>query len=110
MKKIKLIICITALLSFFTINANAGVTFLPSTSGISSKSHKSKAVTTEQRCRNNGYSYKCGANQNGIDKCPYNGSYFKSCCTKEYKYTRQECIKAGLKPSSQKCGGFHKCL
>mgnify|MGYP003309762353 CR=1 FL=1 len=114
MRKIKSVLCIATLLSFFALSVNAAVTFLPNAGGgvgSGKKTSGSNHVSPEQKCRKSGYFVsRCKANQNAVDPCPYNKSYFKFCCDKEYNYTAKECINAGLLPSKNKCGGLHKCI
>lgn len=113
MKKIKLVLCITTLLSFFAISVNAAVTFLPNAGGGVGGGKKSSSpspnrVSSEQKCKNSGYRLT-SCNGNLVEKCPYNSAYFKYCCGKEYIYTAKECTQAGLLPSANSCGGFYKC-
>ncbi len=110
MKKIKIIVLLGVLLSFSAITANAGVTFLPSASGSVGTGKKKTSLSTDQKCKNAGYRLTCSSSQRGVDSCPYNKNYYKSCCSKEYKYTIKECQKAGLSYSRTSCGGLYKCI
>ncbi len=103
--------CLTLMAALcFVASAHAGVTFLPAASGgIGGSSGSSHAVSTAQRCINEGYRSSCSGRQRGVDKCPYNSSYYRSCCSEDYKFTREECINAGLRPSNISCGGLHRC-
>ncbi len=95
----------------------AGVTFLPGSSYGSAGSANSGNTTqpsqqdSETRCKNAGYYYtSCGENEVLTERCPYDSSYYRDCCETDYKYTRQECLNAGLSYSRKSCGGLYKCL
>ncbi len=115
MKKIKLVLCITTLLSFFAISVNAAVTFLPNAGGGVGGGKKSSSsspnnVSSKQRCINAGYKQSVtSCSGNLVDKCSYNSAYFRYCCGKEYMYTARECTEAGLRPGTS-CGGLYKCM
>lgn len=107
----KKLVLLCLLFSCFVFTANAGVTFLPNASGSVGSSRKNTDLSTDQKCKNAGYKqHGCETSKKGVDACPYNKSYFKTCCAKEYKYTVQECLKAGLRYSSSSCGGLYKCI
>ena len=122
MKKIKLVLCITTLLSFFAISVNAAVTFLPNAGGgvggvggvgggKKSSSSSPNNVSSKQQCEKLKYYYSatnCSKSKNLIDNCPHNSAYFRYCCDKEYMYTARECTQAGLIPGTS-CGGLYKC-
>ena len=91
----------------------AGVTFLPGSTYGSAGSAKNASSPTDSatRCKQAGYRYSsCSAGMILADKCPYNSSYYKNCCSAEYRYTKDECTKAGLNYSRNSCGGLYKCL
>jgi len=62
---------------------------------------------TPEKCKNLGYTQTSCTGGSPADVCPYNSSYFKECCTSDYKYT--ECDYPLVK-SSESCGGKYKCV
>lgn len=99
------------ILSCLALNANAAVTFLPQAKNSVGNYHKTDTTPSDQKCKNAGYTQtQCTSSQKKIDICPYNKSYFKYCCEADYKFTKQECLNAGLSYSRKSCGGLHKCL
>jgi len=64
---------------------------------------------TPKRCKDAGYNLtscpKVGTSP--ADICPYDSSYFKSCCSWVYKYTQCD---YPLVKSSESCGGKYKCV
>ncbi|MBE6450702.1 MAG: hypothetical protein E7016_01915 [Alphaproteobacteria bacterium] len=107
----KKLIFTVLLASGVTFAANAGVTFLPNASGNVGTSVKNNQLSSEQKCKNAGYKQSnCPSSQKGISQCPYNNSYYKYCCPKEYQFTVKECVKNGLRASRNSCGGLYKCL
>ena len=111
MKKIKFMCLVSALVLGISGVANAGVTFLPAAGGsVGSSGKPSAAQTSEQKCKSAGYSRtSCGNGQILADQCPYNRSYYKSCCPEDYRFTKEECTRAGLRYSSNSCGGLYRC-
>jgi len=109
MKNISLIFA--AVLLFGATQSFAGVTFLPATDGAVGSGSSSGYTSSEQRCRSQGYTRtSCGAGQILVGECPYDSSYFQSCCPEEYRFTKEECLEAGLHYSESNCAGFYKCL
>ena len=92
-------------------SAQAGVTFLPQASASVGNYSNRSTVSSDQKCKNEGYSYSsCANNTYGVEACPHNSSYFRYCCDKSYKFTKEECRRNGLSYSSSSCGGLYKCL
>ena len=99
------------IVSCVAFTANAGVTFLPNASGNVGTNSKGHQLSNDQKCKNAGYRQsKCPSSQNGVSQCPYDSSYYKYCCPKEYQFTVNECIKNGLRASRNSCGGLYKCM
>lgn len=111
MRKINVICLAAALMLGFATIAEAGVTFLPATGGSVGSSNKGNASqSSDQKCISEGYSRtSCGNGQILADQCPYNRSYYKSCCPEDYRFTKEECTRAGLRYSSNSCGGLYRC-
>lgn len=112
MKHIKLSILVAMLACGICGAAFAGVTFLPnSSSSVGNGSHNNNAQTSDARCRSAGYgNTSCASGLVLRERCPYNSSYYKSCCQAEYKYTPAQCTNAGLRASRNSCGGYYKCI
>ncbi len=111
MRKINVIYLAAALMLGFAATAEAGVTFLPAAGGSVGNSNKGNASqSSDQKCISEGYRRtSCSSDQILTDRCPYNSSYYKSCCPEAYKFTKEECLKAGLRYSSNSCGGLYRC-
>ncbi len=109
MKKLNLIFAVVLLLG--ATQASAGVTFLPAAEGAVGSTGGSGVADPAQRCRNQGYTLtSCGAGQILVGECPYDHSYFRNCCPEEYRFTKEECLEAGLYYSQSNCAGFYKCI
>ena len=111
----KKFVCVCLFMSCFAFVTNAGVTFLAGTEssvGGSSKSNKKATIiASDKKCINEGYRLtSCAKGLKGVDVCPYKKGYYKSCCSEEYKFTKEECLKHGLEYSSKTCGGMHMCM
>lgn len=66
----------------------------------------------KNRCASAGYrknAEDCAKGTVPTNPCPYGGGYYKSCCDEEYKYTREYCLRRGLKPSNGSCEGKYAC-
>ena len=61
---------------------------------------------TVTRCQREGYNLTACTIGLPTNICPYNSSYFKSCCTADYKYT--SCAYP-LTKSAESCGGKYRC-
>ena len=106
----KKVLCLCWFLSCFAFAANAGVSFLPAGSSSVGVSKKTQTITSDQKCKNENYRKTCSGKQIGVDPCPHNNKYYKSCCNAAYNFTKEECIKNGLRYSTQTCGGKHYCM
>ena len=107
----KKILCFALFVSFFSFAVNAKVTFLPGSAGSVGPAKKSTSITTGEKCQNAGYrKTSCSKGQYGVDVCPYNNKYYKTCCPNEYMFTKHECVKQGLSFSQKTCGGKHMCM
>lgn len=110
MQKIKFICLVSALVLGLSSAVNAGVTFLPAASSSVGSTGHSSAQSSDQKCISAGYSRtSCAKGQILSEQCPYNSSYYKRCCPEDYRYTKEECTRAGLRPSARKCGGLYSC-
>lgn len=88
----------------------AGVAFLPATEA-GAGSSGSVQVSSGEKCQMEGYLItSCDNGYVLTGSCPHNGSYYQSCCPEGYKFTQEECTKAGLRYSRNSCGGLYKCL
>ena len=61
---------------------------------------------TAEQCKELGYTVTSCPGGTLIDACPYNSSYYKTCCGSEYKYTASNC--SLLNTTSESCGGKYK--
>ena len=60
-------------------------------------------------CEDEGYTItSCPTGFIGAYPCPYNGSYFQSCCPDEYIFTAEECTSMG-QDTGASCGGKYSC-
>lgn len=60
-------------------------------------------------CEEEGYTItSCPTGFIGAYPCPYNSSYFQSCCPDEYIFTAEECTSMG-KETGASCGGKYSC-
>ena len=90
--------------------AHADVMFLPGESS-NNNSNSSSQNQPEQKCRAEGYTLtSCLAHYRLANPCPYHRLYYKSCCSEEYAFSKEDCLKAGLRASRDTCGGLYKCL
>lgn len=65
--------------------------------------------TTIDDCKREGYDKtQCLAGQTPREQCPYNPSYYKSCCDAAFKYDKDACSYP-MTISSESCGGKYKC-
>ena len=61
------------------------------------------------QCKREGYNeVSCISSYWLAEKCPYNSSYYKKCCSGSYKYLASECTPPRT-ISSDSCGGKYKC-
>ena len=62
------------------------------------------------RCKNLGFKKtgSCGANEYISRRCPYDDSYFDTCCDKNFAYAKAECSYPNT-ISGNSCGGKFKC-
>ena len=60
-------------------------------------------------CKRMGYNLTSCSNGWLSGTCPYNPSYFKECCSSDYKYSADNC-KYPNSLSSDSCGGKYRCL
>lgn len=44
-----------------------------------------------------------------LDVCSSNGAYFKFCCPRGYKHTKEECVSNAKPLSGDHCHGYYKC-
>ncbi len=110
MVKTKLTILTLLFLGSFAFSAHAGVMFLPGESS-GNTSTGSSQKQPEEKCRAEGYTLtKCQAGYRLTNPCPYHRWYYKSCCSEDYAFSKEDCVKAGLRASRDTCGGFYKCL
>ena len=114
-KIFKLMAMVAFLVCGFCMESFAGVTFLPGSSygsaGSSGSSSRPSQQDSATKCKNAGYYYTaCEQGEILTERCPYDNAYYRDCCEAEYKYTRQECLNAGLSYSRKSCGGLYKCL
>ena len=110
MVKTKLTILTLVFLSSLAASAHAGVMFLP---GESSGSGKTDSVQNDpqQKCKAEGYTLtSCKSGYRLTNPCPYHRWYYKSCCSEDYSFSKEDCQKAGLRASRDSCGGLYKCL
>ena len=116
MKNLKFTLLVAVLACGICGAAFAGVTFLPSSSSSvggssSGNNNNNSAQASASRCRSAGYgNTSCASGLVLRERCPYNSSYYKSCCQAEYKYTPAQCTNAGLRASRNSCGGYYKCI
>ena len=61
---------------------------------------------TAEQCKSLGYTVTSCPEGTLINACPYNSSYYKTCCGSEYKYTASNC--SLLNTTSASCGGKYK--
>ncbi|MDR1026601.1 MAG: hypothetical protein LBL47_04295, partial [Lactobacillus sp.] len=67
--------------------------------------------TTGEKCTAKGYVLtKCPSGYFLTGRFPQDGNYYKECCSDEYAFTSEDCVRAGLRPSVTKCGGLHRCI
>lgn len=110
MNKIKLFV-LAAVLTSFAAGVHAGVTFLPAMAESIGSSGGGSHSSSADKCRNEGYVYtSCESGEVLADACPYNGTYYKTCCPEGYDFTKEECLNAGLSYSRKSCGGKYRCL
>ena len=116
MINLKIMLSAVSVGCLIAFSASAGVTFLPGSSygsagGSNSSNKQPQQTDTAMQCKHSGYYYtSCPAGSVLKERCPYNNSYYKECCDEEYKYSKNECINAGLSYSRKSCGGLYKCL
>ena len=60
------------------------------------------------RCQSLGYTLTSCGSGSPKEVCPYNSSYFKSCCSADYKYDADDCV-FPLTKSTDTCGGKYSC-
>lgn len=94
--------------------AYAGVRFITDVprNSFSGKAQPNSSASISSRCAAAGYTKtakSCGKGKIATNPCPYGGGYYKSCCDEEYQYTKEYCIRRGLKPSANSCEGKHAC-
>ena len=95
-------------------SACAGVRFITDVprNSFAGKPSSNSSSSIGNRCRAAGYTKtasSCGKGKVAMNPCPFGGGYYKSCCDEEYKYTKEYCIRRGLKPSSSSCEGKYSC-
>ena len=105
MKKTSILTLAVAILISF--KASAETQFLPqATENLYTKSSAPNAT----KCINAGYKHThtdCNSQTHGqAEKCPYDESYFKTCCPEGYIHQLSECTG---NISSTSCHGFYKC-
>lgn len=86
----------------------AAVHFLTNEKGIIFKTPSFEDKTSDN-CKKAGYDLTtCADGTFPKTLCPYNGSYFKECCSADYKYTKTECTYPHT-ASANSCGGKYRC-
>ncbi len=98
-------LCLTAGVAF------AGVRLISDVEGAVGGGSSSSQATPAQKCMAEGYRLSsCNGNLQPVNPCPYDSTYFESCCSEEYAFTVEECTQAGYSASRATCGGLHKCM
>jgi len=83
----------------------AAVHFLTKENGLNFGSPEFPDITAEQ-CKKLGYTVTSCPGGTLIDACPYEPSYYKTCCSSEYKYNKDNC--SLLNTTGTSCGGKYK--
>ena len=86
----------------------AAVHFVTNDGGIIFSEGTEFTDETIKRCQDSGYTLTSCNDGSPVDVCPYNSSYFKSCCASDYKYNADDCAYP-LTRSTESCGGKYKC-
>ena len=122
MKKI-FAFCILLVIGFFYSEyANAGVRSITNsanssrdTSGDSGENNYDTQESLsfeipQQSCPKAGYTHHgCPSGYRPVGECPYESGYYMGCCQMQYQYLMEDCLSAGLKPSSDNCYGYYAC-
>ena len=88
----KIILFIFASLIFFSANSLAGVTFIVDSPQHSSRFDQPSQPSSSEKCIQAGYNKdSCPDGSYANMKCPYNLSYFKYCCPKQFENDYSKC-------------------